>query len=197
MRPLLLTVMTLCNTSFLVCGTPMYVSLCNAVGLSEGSTVRAQAETRILFEAAGVEIFWVPCDTIATARLELGDRLFVVRLLGDAPAHTSQSVSLEAMGRAYTSARGSGYLADAYVHSVNDFAKARQVDRDALLGLVISHELGHVLLGPGHVPEGIMSGTWKSHETAEMRKRWLRFQSGQAELVKQELEKRAAASEPR
>ncbi len=175
----------------------MYVSLCNKVGLPVESVVRAQAETRLVFEAAGVEISWVGCDAAATAKLERGSQLFVVRLLADAPVHTSRNVSLEAMGRAYTPERGTGYLADAYVHSVTTFAAARQVDRDELLGFVISHELGHVLLGPGHVPEGVMSGTWKSNETAAMRKRWLRFPPSQAESIRHELEKRASASEAR
>jgi len=45
----------------------------------------------------------------------------------------------------------------------------------ALMGYVIVHELGHLLLGPGHTAEGVMQTGWNESELHALRQRWLRF----------------------
>jgi hypothetical protein len=39
-----------------------------------------------------------------------------------------------------------------------------QLDPAVLLGHVIAHELGHLLLDPGHVPTGIMPTSWGARD---------------------------------
>jgi hypothetical protein len=173
----------------------MYVAICNTSGLPETVVSHAKKEIVLVFSAARADIRWVDCVEVPTAKAELGNQLFVVRLRGDGPRSTSRNVALDMMGRAYTNERGSGTLADAYLPSINMCAEQNSVERASLLGLVISHELGHLLLGPGHVPSGLMYGTWKSHETEAIRKRWLRFDSQQAAIIQGELEKRADETE--
>ena len=176
-------------------GQPMYVAICNTSGLPETVVSHAKTEIALVFSAAGADIGWVDCVEVPAAKAELGNQLFVVRLRSDGPRSTSRNVALDTMGRAYTNERGSGTLADAYLPSINMCAEQNSVERASLLGLVISHELGHLLLGPGHVPSGLMYGTWKSHEIEAIRKRWLRFDSQQAAIIQGELEKRADETE--
>jgi hypothetical protein len=92
------------------------------------------------------------------------------------------------MGRAYLAANGSGSLADAYVESIRPLAEQHQADADALLGYVIEHELGHLLLGPGRVPDGVMRGAWNVNELKALRQRWLRFNETERILLRQRLE---------
>jgi hypothetical protein len=169
----------------------MYVAICNTSGLPESVISQAKKEIVLVFSVVGADIHWVECVNVSTAKAELGNQLFVVRLRRDGPISTSRNVALDTMGRAYTNERGSGYLADAYLPSINTLAEECGVERASLLGLVISHELGHLLLGPGHVASGLMYGTWKSHETEAIRKRWLRFDRQQAVIIQRELEERA------
>jgi hypothetical protein len=44
-------------------------------------------------------------------------------------------------------------------------------DAGVLLGFVMAHELGHVLLGAGHTPDGVMQAAWG--EMYALRQRWL------------------------
>jgi len=191
MRAALFALVTMFSVRSLFGGQSMYVAICNASGLPETVVSHAQKEIVLVFSAAGADISWVACVDVSTAKAELGNQLFVVRLLRSGPSSTSRNVALDTMGRAYTNERGAGYLADAYMPSINVCAEHNGVDRASLLGLVISHELGHLLLGPGHVPSGLMYGTWKSHEIEAIRKRWLRFDRQQASIIQRELEKRA------
>jgi hypothetical protein len=191
MRATLFALVSCLSGTSLFGGQPMYVAVCNSSGLPETAVSHAKKEIVLVFSAAGADIRWVGCVEVTTTKMELGNQLFVVRLRSDGPKSTSRNVALDTMGRAYTNERGSGYLADAYLPSINTCAEQNSVDRASLLGLVISHELGHLLLGPGHLPNGLMHGTWKSHETEAIRKRWLRFDGQQAAIIHRELEKRA------
>jgi len=48
-----------------------------------------------------------------------------------------------------------------------------------LLGYVITHEIGHLLLGPQHVPHTVMEGQWNAQDLKRMSARGLHFNSSQ------------------
>jgi hypothetical protein len=171
----------------------MYVSLCNQADVSEAVLSGAKEEIAIAYQAAGVTIHWVACEDVAAAKMQYGERYFVIRLRNETFLPSARSVSLDTMGRAYTERRGSGYLADAYLSSVAHFGVQHDIDLEALLGLVVSHELGHLLLGPGHSAGGIMFAQWTRRETEAGRRRWLRFNQSEAALMVEQLQERGAA----
>ncbi len=121
--------------------------------------------------------------------------MFTLRLRGDKAWFGNPSVSLETMGRAYTEERGSGYLADIFLPSILQFREDHTTDLTTLLGLVVCHELGHLLLGPGHTSDGIMVGRWSGEQTEAGRKRRLRFTRQQATVILRELDKRTNSVE--
>ncbi len=94
------------------------------------------------------------------------------------------------MGRAFLPEHGAGYLADAYFQSVQDLAGRHQIDAEVLLGFVIAHELGHLLLGPGHAPDGVMRARWNISELKALRQRWLQFNRSQRLQIQHELQPR-------
>jgi hypothetical protein len=51
----------------------------------------------------------------------------------------------------------------------------------------MAHELGHLLLGPGHVPGGIMRAGWKSGDLDAVRKRSLKFNPAQSARIREAL----------
>jgi hypothetical protein len=186
-----LFLLLLFQASSLVAGQKMYVSICDFSGVAAKVIDSSKTEVALAFLAAGAQISWVDCNDIGQAKTQVGEQLFVIRLRVGTPTMIYRSVSLDTMGRAYTSERGSGFVADAYFASINLSAEQLDVERDVLLGLVIAHELGHLLLGPGHVPDGIMHGSWQVREALAMRKRWLRFNEEECTVIRDELAKRA------
>jgi len=145
------------------------VSICNLGGLKESVVRKARAETEAVFRPSKIRIEWSDCDQPS------GPRTFIIRLRADKPPHTAGPSSLDAMGRAFLGKDGSGYLADAYFQSVRELSDLHGADAAALLGVVIAHELGHLLLGPGHTPNGVMRSAWGSREMRAVGQRWLKF----------------------
>jgi hypothetical protein len=191
MRFMWLGLLLLLHGGFLFASQRMYVAICDLAGVPGSVIHQSEAETTFAFTAAGVQVRWVGCSDVPKAKEDHGDQLFVVRLQDRIPVPGSRSVSLDALGRAYTNERGLGYVADAYIPSISLCAEQRGVGREILLGFVIAHELGHLLLGPGHVQDGIMYGTWRGRETRAMMKRWLVFDRDERAIIQEELAKRA------
>src|SRR5271167_521103 len=120
---------------------PMYVSVCNLGGLPESTVARAKAETEAAFRSAEVRIEWKGCDEDPAAT-----PWFTLRLRSDEPPKMAGASSLDAMGRAFVTPRGEGYLADAYFKAIQELAGRHQANTADLLGYVMAHELGHLLL---------------------------------------------------
>jgi hypothetical protein len=75
-------------------------------------------------------------------------------------------------------------MADAYYRSVRLVAGANSSDASALLSSVMSHELGHLLLGPGHVPNGIMRAAGRPQDVDAEQKRSLKFNAAQGARIR-------------
>jgi hypothetical protein len=164
----------------------MNVSVCNLGGLPESVVGRAEAEAEAVFRSFEVRVEWKGCEDGPTHG-QAGSRWFTLRLRNDKPPAKAGDSSLEAMGRAFIGAGHNGYLADAYFQAIQYLAGRHQADADALLGYVITHELGHLLLGPGHVPDGVMRAGWNADELKALRQRWLQFNQSQRARIQHEL----------
>jgi len=57
---------------------------------------------------------------------------------------------------------------------------------------VVAHELGHLLLGPGHSADSIMSAAWNGKTLEAVRKRWLTFNQSQRAAIHRELHVRTS-----
>jgi hypothetical protein len=157
------------------------VSICNLGGLKESIVRQAKAETQAVFRPSQIRIEWSDCDQVA------GSHSFIVRLRADKPPQTAGPSSLDAMGRAFLGKEGNGYLADAYFQSVRELSDFHGADAAALLGVVIAHELGHLLLGPGHSPNGVMRSAWGGRELRAVGQRWLKFNRDQRDKMQRTL----------
>ncbi len=59
-----------------------------------------------------------------------------------------------------------------------------------VLGHVLAHEIGHVLLGHnGHAREGLMKATWSATEQTAMRHRSLSFTAEEGGHLRQQLDR--------
>ncbi len=183
----------LLSSAALSAGVKMNVSICNLGQLPTSVVARAEDQAAALFSSVDVEVVWNACGEGPASQQAASERWFTVRLRNDAAPKMAGPSSLDAMGRAYVTDEEHGNLADAYYRTVKSAAEASDSDPGALLGCVMAHELGHLLLGPGHVPGGIMRAGWKSADLDAVRKRSLKFNSAQGARIHSELETRVAA----
>jgi hypothetical protein len=173
----------------------MNVSVCNLGGLPESDVARAKAEVEAVFHPVEVEIAWKSCDEYRSSAT-VGEAWFLIRLRNDKPPVMRSASSLDAMGRAYIGESGDCYLADAYFKAVQKLAAAHDADADALLGFVIAHEPGHLLLGEGHVPDGVMQAQWGGAAVKALERRWLPFNPAQRDRIQSKLRAKAETEPP-
>jgi len=78
-----------------------------------------------------------------------------------------------------------GRLAYAFYDRIGAAAQQYRTDVSKLLGYVMAHELGHILLAEGsHSPTGIMSARWGHFKLDLVAETFLRFTKEQAESIR-------------
>jgi len=176
----LFSALTLCA------GGRMSIRLCNLDAVSEATVAGAQAVLVAIFRPMQVEVTWAACEDRTSV-----DTAIILRLRRNGPALETGSGSLDMMGMAFTAPGVAGNLADVYYTAVEKFARKNGADPAEVLGYVIAHEIGHLLLGPGHVDASIMCARWNAKTLADARQRWLTFNPSQRAAVRSELQARS------
>jgi hypothetical protein len=160
----------------------MNVAICNLGGVNESVVSQAKSETGLVYGSADVRINWYTCEQFPARMPTDGAPWFVIRLRNDKPPRTVGPSSLDVMGKAFVEHNG-GYMADAYWQAIALNSAQHEADGGVLLGFVMAHELGHLLLGAGHTPDGIMQAAWGQKQMDALRQRWLKFSEDCAERL--------------
>jgi hypothetical protein len=179
----MLLMVILCSAQLLSASQEMNVTICNQGGIGESVVAAAKAETELVYDSTDVRIVWHACDDIL-ASAHARNPWFIIRLRGDKPPVKAGSSSLDAMGKSFVVDASGGNMADAYCLAVQSFAEQRHTEPGVLLGFVIAHELGHLLLGPGHTPDGVMQAVWGDKQSDALRQRWLKFSKESTRRIK-------------
>ena len=142
---------------------------------SERSTVvdRALGLASRILAKGGVRSVWLLCATSDTrqvvdegCRTNPGLPEILLRLLPKSQKAIS-GTSNATLGYALIPTSGLGYMAGVRMDRVAQYVKRLGVPRDAVLGYVMAHEVGHLLLGAGsHAVSGIMAEQWGWNELA-------------------------------
>ena len=111
------------------------------------------------------------------------------------PSHLSvrivlagRSVREDIFGEAYTDSQGKGTYIKLYYARLAEPNAHLPLGEGELLGCVIAHEVGHLLLGTdSHSHEGIMQGHWEDPQLREAGKGNLQFTPSQAGLMREHL----------
>jgi hypothetical protein len=139
----------------------------------------ARRTAEAMFRDTGLTVIFRPCgrqsslaDPIAPCDEPLQPSEFVVRVI-DAPVF-SPALHPEAFGVAYVvEETNRGWLATVFSDRIGRAASRVGVEADTLLGLVIAHEVGHLLLGVGyHGETGVMRAEWAGDLLGGARGQW-------------------------
>jgi hypothetical protein len=124
--------------------------------------------TDAILQQALVEVEWTDCRTHPkkprplTCERPLQQSEVVVRLVSAVNGPTEGDRVGDALGDAVVDTNsGRGSLGTVYLDRVKRLALSTRTSESELLGRVIAHEVGHLLLGStAHAPAGVMRPTW-------------------------------------
>ena len=164
------------------------VRLYNGAGVSTPDLLAARRAIESAFEGSGVDLIVRQCGRVSQTSADSCDEPLkplemVVRII-DAPV-VNQTVDPDACGVAYVVGETDrGWLATAFSDRITSAAVRVGVDPGTLLGLVIAHELGHLLLGSRyHGWSGVMRADWSEEVFNQPSEPW-RFSALEAATMR-------------
>ena len=126
----------------------------------------AQDEVTRIFAAAGLAVHWTDTSPRVTVKI-------VAQVLGYQRARSPVMGVAQRTPNAFT--------AQIFFRQVQDFAYTYEVDLGTMLGHVIAHEIGHLLLpSNAHSPTGVMQPHWDQALARDAVRRSLTFTDAQA-----------------
>lgn len=159
------------------------VSVYNDAGVPQVVLQRAERRAGNIFAHANVDVVWVNCphasseeDALACNRIVLSLRI-IPNAMG--------SMSGAAFGVAFLAPDGAGRYSDVFWKRAQDLQATSNLDLGSILGSVMAHEMGHLLLGSNaHAVSGIMRAHWEGEELRRIAMEALLFTPQQARLMR-------------
>jgi len=167
---------------------------------------RAEAPTELLsaaaeigrqiFSQAGLDTVWVICGSSpdqpshASCHESPGKSVIRVNVLNREMA-SKIGTAPEAFGVAFPSKRGFGLIAAVFHHRIAELERDWGRDGDLLMGHILAHEIGHLLLGfSSHAQRGIMSALWEETEMMHAEQGTFNFYKSQARRMRKQVQAR-------
>jgi hypothetical protein len=140
----------------------------------------AKAETTRIYHALGVTFAWTETDDSG------GGRGFVVKIIPR--ALKGKGIARGAMGVAPGTVESRGTVAYAFYDRIQDVTRSIGASPGLILGHVIAHEMGHLLLPyDAHARSGLMRGAWDTDQAMRATRGALTFTAREAALIRQRL----------
>ena len=151
-----------------------------------------------IFREAGIETSWLDCPVSPASHPKnpvclkpLDPTVPVLRILSRSMAERVPGPR-DRFGFALLSKKQVfPYVANVFFHRIHDLANGRVTFWPTLLGHIMAHEMGHLLLGQGnHSRKGIMAVEWSEKDLQRATRGSLRFNSRQAEKIQAQVLRR-------
>jgi hypothetical protein len=157
------------------------VMVMNEVGIQDQTVRLAQAETARIFKAAGITLTWLRSGTPSK-------RTLIIKIATVPPDQKGRNQN--ALGVAPSSKETRGRVAWLYYHRIEGLARLSQLEVSKLLGHVMAHEMGHLLLPYGsHALSGLMREGWDAQQTRLASTSELTFAPDQAATIRARLQR--------
>jgi hypothetical protein len=164
----------------------------NYAGAAPAILAGAERQADRILNQAGVRAVWFDCsvkagklDEKSICKNGLGNQNIVLRLLS---RHVPTRVPDFAFGFAVSPGLASVYYGDAAL-----MAERQQLRSDfpPLLGCLIAHEIGHLLLNSyGHSPTGVMQAEWGAPQLRQSFTGLMTFTPAQSRLIREQVQAR-------
>jgi hypothetical protein len=177
------------------------IHIYNYSSISDEAVARAEHETTRIFKHTGVGVMWrasphTSQEAIHNRTCALPDATtrVTLRLLTNSMADALQ-IGSDIFGSAMLPENeGLGVVANVYADRVRELANCKQC-LGVILGQVIAHELGHLLLGKNaHSAAGIMHTPWRARDLEPTREAAMSFLPGEAKRIRAQVLARMADS---
>ena len=163
-------------------GVQLVVSVFNDSAVGDVSLAKAENQAARILRRARVELVFLDCQhDVSEQCLQFSDDgHFALRIVP-----RSQSLRSEVFGAAFLGDDGRGTQADVFFDEVQRLGTDSAVNVPELLGHVIAHELGHLILGShAHSASGIMSRRWEAPELKLLLRGNLLFNPEQVKVMR-------------
>lgn len=173
-------------------GLEITIELDDYSGLNASARRNARTTAEAILTKAGIGVQWQDCPvnppkgaalvcSAGTSDVAHFDVAVLPESMSARIASNPQQFGMSLMG-----GRG-GFPTQVYVFKdrVVEFAAAEQAPWATLVGTIIAHEIGHLLLGSeSHFPAGIMRGRWRPQDVKDARMGVLVFTARQADQLR-------------
>jgi hypothetical protein len=166
------------------------VSVYNDADVPAETLSRAEQSASDVLRAAGVHVLWLNGDQ-GLNRPETGKevRYSVPFGLSLRVVRKAATLPTVAFGVSFLGADESGRYGDIFYDTAQRLSETNHLNLPNVLGHVIAHELGHLLLGTNaHSQVGIMRPRWSRDELNGLAMGRLRFTSQQAQSMRDKLQ---------
>lgn len=169
------------------------VFVCNDALVPAEILAHAEGQAGRIFGRVGVNVNWLDCTTAISANctppLETGGPVRLnLRIIPNAAVSTSEQI----FGVAYLAPDGTGQYGDVFWLQTKDLQTDSKVNLASILGSVMAHEMGHLLLGSNsHAISGIMLAHWGPNELRRIGMGSFLFLPGQGRRMRARASQRA------
>jgi hypothetical protein len=169
---------------------PVSVSVFSDVEIPQQVLTVSEQSASQIFSNAGIDVAWINCvhapgsipDPDCTKSYGPGD--LVLRIT----SHVSRATSNSASGVAWLGTGGTGMYADIFWTRVQHLYTDSTVDLGRILGCIMAHEIGHLLLGANsHSVDGLMQAHWRAGELDRIAMGTLFFSPEQSQRMRAHL----------
>jgi len=162
------------------------VSVFNDADVPQPVLAEARIRANLVLRRAGVSVLWLDCGTPANRPLNSEcSALSFPQHLSVRLVSTPSGGTQDTFGQSFQNAAGEGNYAVVYFRVLTALKSAEGMRTGDLLGFVVAHELGHLLLGrDSHSPTGLMSPVWQLEEMHQAARGNLFFTEQQQDLIR-------------
>lgn len=145
------------------------VCVYNQAGVSDRMLRDAEANTSRVFRQSSIHLLWANCADKDANLNDYRDSALDLRLYIHVVPR-AVTLSQDAFGSAFLGSDGTGRYADVFLDSIRQLqAEQSAATLPEVLGHVMAHEIGHLLLGlKAHSSTGIMQARWSAAELWSM-----------------------------
>jgi hypothetical protein len=162
------------------------VSVFNDAGVEPSVWSQAQSRATEIMRRSEISLTWLDCGFAVSGMPDLNCSAISY------PTHLSvrlvrkvSPVKGDIFGQSFQDAAGEGNYVLVYYASIKTFRAATTVPAGELLGCVVAHELGHLLLGTAsHASTGLMSAVWQDPELRQALRGNLFFTGDEGEHIR-------------